>query len=74
MDDKFREQVHQHYIRSVAPTCPFCGGAMLPLEYCADLKGPWTSKVHLSENVYGELKACDNCGIVKFYSDPEKHE
>lgn len=73
MDDKFREQVRQHYIRSTAPTCPFCGGAMLPLNYCADGHGSSTDKMSLFDQS-GTLKACDHCGIVKFYPDPEERK
>lgn len=54
------------------PKCPFCGGTMLPLKYCADSYGNMTYAARLYYQD-GWLKACSQCGIVKFYPD-EKEE
>lgn len=46
---------------------------MLPLEYIADRcpGGIKTSDAWLYDDIPGELKACNQCGIVKFYFDGE---
>ena len=46
---------------------------MLPLKYLADADNNpvMTSAAWIYDKVPGELKACDNCGIVKFYSNEE---
>lgn len=72
MDKELDKKTTRNLIYGTAPKCPFCGGTMLPLEYCADGEWPWTSIVYRFEDVSGTLKACDNCGIVKFYPDSKE--
>ena len=71
MDDELKKTLNRNFIYHTAPTCPFCGGAMLPLTYVADENGPWTDRVYQFEDRKGVLKTCDGCGIVKFYPDEE---
>lgn len=70
MHDELNKTFERNLIYNTAPKCPFCGGTMLPLSYLADALG-YSSAVWLYDDVPGELKACDNCGIVKFYPDRE---
>lgn len=67
MNDKLKNMIEYN----IAPKCPFCGGTMLPLTYLADAQGYRCSAAWLYDEVPGELKACNNCGIVKFYPDEE---
>lgn len=71
MDNELKKIIERNAIYSTAPKCPFCGGTMLPLIYLADAQGYRCSAVWLYDDVPGDLKACDNCGIVKFYPDKE---
>ena len=71
MDEELRKTFERNFIYNTAPKCPFCGGYMLPLSYLADPYGNKCSGAWLYDEVSGELKACDNCGIVKFYPDKE---
>lgn len=73
MHDELNKTFDRNFIYNTAPKCPFCGGIMLPLEYIADgcpgvIK---TSAAWLYDDIPGELKACNQCGIVKFYFDGE---
>lgn len=45
---------------------------MLPLNYLADTQGYRCSAAWLYDDVPGDLKACSNCGVVKFYPDKSK--
>lgn len=70
--DGLKKTLEREYIYSTAPRCPLCGGTMFPLKYLADEQGPWTSAVYLGpDDARGYLKACNQCGIVKFYPDKE---
>lgn len=71
MDDELRKAFERNWIYNTAPKCPFCGGTMLPLSYLADAQGYRCSAAWLYDEVSGELKACNCCGIVKFYPDEE---
>ena len=73
MDDELKKMFERNFICNTAPKCPFCGGTMLPLKYLADADNNplMTSSAWLYDEVPGELKACDNCGVVKFYPDKE---
>lgn len=57
----------KNYMYNNAPECPFCGGRMLPLTYCVDGHGNSTAHVMLFDK-HKELKACDQCGIVRIYN------
>lgn len=69
MSDFLKKTLEQTHIYNTAPKCPFCGGTMLPLNYLSDVQGYRCSHVWLYDDVLGDLKACNNCGIVKFYPD-----
>ena len=71
--DSLKKKLERNHIYYTAPKCPFCGGTMLPLKYLADADNNpvMTSAAWIYDKVPGELKACDNCGIVKFYSNEE---
>ena len=71
LNDSLKNKLEQNYIYRTAPKCPFCGGMMLPLNYLIDGKGYKAPYAWLYDEVPGELKECDNCGIVKFYPDKE---
>ena len=45
---------------------------MLPLNYLVDGHGYKAPYAWRYDEVPGELKACDNCGIVKFYPDTKE--
>lgn len=68
MTSSSKETLAKNYIYNNAPECPFCGGHMLPLTYCADGHGNTTANVMLFDE-HKELKACDRCGIVRIYSE-----
>lgn len=71
--DFLEKELERDHIYRTAPKCPFCGGTMLPLSYLAD--GYFRcSAAWLYDEIPGDLKACDNCGIVKFYPDEEAEE
>lgn len=72
MSEKLKKALKREHIYSTAPRCPFCGGTMLPLSYLADAYGDRCSGAWLYDEVWGELKACDQCGIVKFYPDKKE--
>lgn len=72
--DFLKKKLERDHIYSTAPKCPFCGGTMLPLNYLGDVQGYRCSAAWLYDDVPGDLKACDNCGIVKFYPDEEAEE
>lgn len=65
---KTLERAHAY---NTAPKCPFCGGTMLPLSYLVDIEGYRAPYAWRYDDVPGKLKACNNCGIVKFYPDEE---
>lgn len=67
MNFELKKLTERNHIYNTASTCPFCGGTMLPLKYAADLYGPWMNGVYLFGDISGDLKACNQCGIVKFY-------
>ena len=71
--DSLKKTLERNHIYSTAPKCPFCGGTMLPLKYLADADNNplMTSSVWLPDDISGKLRACDDCGIVKFYPDKE---
>lgn len=69
--DFLKKRLERNDIYYTAPKCPFCGGTMLPLIYLADAQGYRCSATWLYDDVPGDLKACNNCGIVKFYPDKE---
>jgi len=74
MSEHLNKLTERAHIYETAPTCPFCGGTMLPIQYMADSCGPWTSRAYMyagTEDIPGNLKACNQCGIVKFYRDGE---
>ena len=71
MSDSLKKTFERNFIYNTAPKCPFCGGTMLPLSYLADMYGDTCSAVWRYDEVLGVLRACDNCGIVKFYPDEE---
>ena len=71
MDDELKKMFTRNFIYNTAPKCPFCGGTMLPLNYLVDIEGYRAPYAWRYDDVPGELKACDNCGIVKFYPDEE---
>lgn len=74
MDDELKKMFDRNFIYNTAPKCPFCGGTMLPLKYLADADNNplMTSAAWLQDDISGKLKACDNCGIVKFYPDKKE--
>lgn len=74
MNEKLNRLTERVHIYQTASTCPFCGGTMLPLLYIADVYEDRTTAAYLYDGVYsdGNLKACNRCGIVKFYPDGEK--
>lgn len=69
--DSLKKKLEQNHIYHIAPKCPFCGGTMLPLSYLVDIEGYRAPYAWRYDDVPGGLKACDNCGIVKFYPDEE---
>lgn len=69
--DFLKKMLERNHIYNTAPKCPFCGGTMLPLSYLADIYGSKCSGAWLYDEVPGELRACNQCGIVKFYPDEE---
>lgn len=71
MHDELNKTFERNRIYNTAPKCPFCGGTMLPLIYLADAQGYRASAVWLYDDIPGELKACNQCGIVQFYFDGE---
>lgn len=71
MDDEFKKMFDRNFIYNTAPKCPFCGGTMLPLNYLVDGHGYKSPYAWLYDDIPGELKACNQCGIVKFYFDGE---
>lgn len=70
--DYLKKTFERNFIYNTAPKCPFCGGTMLPLSYLADIDGSKCSGAWRYDEVPGELKACDSCGIVKFYPDTKE--
>lgn len=73
MDDELKMLMNRNFIYSTAPKCPFCGGTMLALEYLADAgDDPLMTRAVWCRDISGELKACDRCGIVKFYPDKKE--
>ena len=60
------ETLTKNYMYNNAPECPFCGGRMLPLAYSVDSHGNSTAHVTLYDE-HKQLKACDQCGIVRIY-------
>lgn len=70
--DFLKKTLERNHIYNTAPKCPLCGGTMLPLNYLADVQGYRCSAVWLYDDVPGDLKACNNCGIVKFYPDKKE--
>lgn len=72
--DFLEKELEREHIYSTAPKCPFCGGTMLPLIYLAGAQGYRCSGAWFCDDVPGDLKACDNCGIVKFYPDEKAEE
>ena len=70
-NDPLKKKLEQNHIYHTAPKCPFCGGTMLPLSYLVDIEGYRAPYAWRYDEVPGKLKACDNCGIVKFYPDEE---
>ena len=69
--DSLKKELERAHIYNTAPKCPFCGGTMLPLSYLVDIEGYRAPYAWRYDDVPGKLKACDNCGIVKFYPDKE---
>lgn len=69
MSDFPKKTLEQAYVYNIAPKCSFCGGTMLPLTYLVDGHGYKAPYAWLYDEVPGELKACNQCGIVKFYPD-----
>lgn len=69
--DFFKKELERNDIYYTAPKCPFCGGTMLPLNYLVDGHGYKAPYAWLYDEITGELKACNDCGIVKFYPDKE---
>ena len=69
--DFLKKMLERAHIYNTAPKCPFCGGTMLPLNYLVDGYGYRSPYAWRYDEVPGELKACDQCGIVKFYPDEE---
>lgn len=73
MSDFPKKTLEQAYVYNTAPKCPLCGGTMLPLNYLAD--GYFRcSDAWLYDEIPGNLKACNQCGIVKFYLDEKAEE
>ena len=72
MSDSLKKTFERNFIYNTAPKCPFCGGTMLPLSYLVDIEGYRAPYAWRYDDVPGELKACDNCGIVKFYPDTKE--
>ena len=71
-NDFLKKKLEQNQIYYTAPKCPFCGGTMLPLSYLVDIEGYRAPYAWRYDDVPGKLKACDNCGIVKFYPDTKE--
>lgn len=71
---KSAKTIEQNFVYDTAPTCSFCGGNMLPLRYLADANSNplMTSSARLYDHGVGKLKACNRCGIVKFYPDKKE--
>lgn len=69
--DSLKKTLERNHIYNTAPKCPFCGGTMLPLSYLVDIEGYRAPYAWCYDDVPGKLKACDNCGIVKFYPEEE---
>lgn len=72
MDDELKKTFARNFIYNTAPKRPFCGGTMLPLSYLVDIEGYRAPYAWRYDDVPGKLKACDNCGIVKFYPDTKE--
>ena len=70
--DFLKKELEHNHIYNTAPKCPFCGGTMLPLHYLVDIEGYRAPYAWRYDEVPGELKACDNCGIVKFYPNTKE--
>ena len=69
MDDELKKTIERNAVYNTAPKCPFCGGTMLPLRYLVNDYGAKTETALLYDYAVGRLKACNRCGIVKFYPD-----
>ena len=72
MSDSLKKTFERNFIYSTAPKCPFCGGTMLPLSYLVDIEDYRAPYAWRYDDVSGKLKACDSCGIVKFYPDTKE--
>lgn len=74
MDEELKKLFDRNWIYNTAPKCPFCGGTMLPLKYLVDADNNplMSSLVWLPDDISGKLRACDQCGIVKFYPDKKE--
>ena len=69
--DSLKKTLERNHIYNTAPKCPFCGGTML-FSYLIDIEGYRAPYAWRYDDVPGEMKACGNCGIVKFYPDTKE--